>query len=130
MNSGKIFQKWYLIIFCSLIIYPVHADEGNVIYESYFTGTSIIEKSGFIEFHVENDSYILKLPRPELIKAREKLHENGIPQENLFEAMRYILVQTYDAFREESWQGVGDTERFQYHVDFFIEHELQSWTVK
>ena len=64
------------------------------------------------------------------MKAREKLHENGIPHENLFEAMRYILVQTYDAFREESWQGVGDTERFQYHVDFFIEHELQSWNLK
>ena len=124
MNSGKIYQKLYLII------YPVYADEGNVLYESYFTGTAIIEKSGIIEFHVENDSYVLKIPRPVLTKARKKLHENGIPTVNLLEAMRYILIQTYDSFREESWEGVDDTERFQYHVDFFIEHELQTWTVK
>ena len=82
-------------------------------------------RSIFIEFHVENDSYFIKLPISELRKTELTLSENGISDENLSKVVEYILIQTFDSVREESWVGVNDTERFQFHVGYFIEYEIQ-----
>ena len=85
------------------------------------------EESEFIEFHVENDSYFIKLPISELRKTELTLSENGISDENSSKVVEYILIQTFDSVREESWVGVNDTERFQFHVGYFIEYEIQGW---
>ena len=128
MILRKICQKLYLIIFFSLIfIYPVYSNEGFIDYKNAITEFSVVvaEESEFIEFHVENDSYFIKLPISELRKTELTLSENGISDENLSEVVEYILIQTFDSVREESWLGVNDTERFQFHVGYFIEYEIQ-----